>query len=94
MVAVRKFLATKVFENRFIFVDYWSGLHIALFFYIGTQLPNQWMLIILGSIVFEVVENIASGKLEFLKENLKDTLSDFAFNLLGYLAGMRFIGVI
>jgi len=93
-MTIRTFLAKKVFVNDFIFIDRWSFLHLGLFFIIGLIYPNQWMLIILGSIFFEIIENIVSGHVRFLKENTKDTMSDFAFNFLGYWLGMQFIGII
>lgn len=88
---IKQFLAKKIYENNLIHMDYWSILHIALFFWVGMNYPNQWELVIFGSIIFEFVENKISRKVSFLKENLKDTISDLGFNFLGYWLGMLYI---
>ena len=88
---IRQFLATRIFVNKYIFVDYWSILHVALFFLFGVYYPNQWGLVIFGSIIFELVENRISKKAIFLKEPIRDTISDFLFNFLGYYLGMLYI---
>ena len=92
MTTIRQFLAKKIFENKWIFIDRWSFVHLALFFYFGTQFPNRFGLVIIGSIIFEVVENLVSKKVPFLRENMKDTLSDLFFNILGYYFGQNFGG--
>jgi len=94
MTTIRTFLAKKIYESELIFIDRWSILHVALFFGIGIYYPNRWMLVIMGMIVFEYIEAVVSKSQTFLKETLKDTTSDLLFNVIGYWAGMRFIGAI
>lgn len=89
---LKQFLGTKIFENRYLFIDYWSILHLILFFIFGVTYPNQWGLVILVSIIYEFIENRLSKKAPFWKEPLRDTLSDFAFNFIGYWLGMTYGG--
>ena len=91
MGEIRRFLATRIYTGRYLLVDYWSILHVALFFYIGMKFPNQWPAVIIGSVIFEFVENKISKKVSFLRENLKDTVSDLIFNLVGYWLGTLYL---
>ena len=90
MNGIRRFLATNIYTGRYLHVDYWSILHVALFFFIGMKFPNQWGAVILGSLIFEFIENKVSKKVSFLREDVKDTFSDIGFNLLGYWIGVLY----
>lgn len=91
MNGIRQFLATRIYTGRYLLVDYWSILHVALFFFIGMRFPGQWIAVIIGSLGFEFVENKISKKVSFLRENLKDTFSDILFNLAGYWLGTLYL---
>ena len=88
---IRQFLGTRIFKSKYMYVDYWSILHLALFFIIGMNYPNQWGFVIVGSVIFELVEKKFSRKIFFLRENFNDTIIDFAFNFIGYYLGMLYI---
>ena len=92
MTTIRQFLERKLYQNRYIFINYWVILHFILFFIIGIYFPNRWKLVIIGMIAFELFENLASGKVKFFKESTKDTITDFLFNILGYWIGSNFMG--
>ena len=88
---MKQFLSKKIFETKYFFMDYWSIVHLVLFFLIGMYYPNKWGLVIFGSIIFELVENKMAKRAIFLRETMKDTLCDFFFNFLGYYLGMLYI---
>jgi len=90
MASIRTLLGKKIFVNGLINIDGWSILHVALFFFIGMKFPNQWGAVILGSLIFEFIENKVSKKVSFLREDVKDTFSDIGFNLLGYWIGVLY----
>jgi len=85
-----RFLQRIIFRNKILQVDGWSILHIILFFILGTQFPNQWRLVIIGTIIFEVFEMAASKRTSFFKENTKDTFTDILLNFVGYWIGSMF----
>ena len=91
MTTIKQFLGKKIFENRFIHIDRWSIVHFVGFFLLGIYFPNKLGLIIIGTILFEVFENIMSKRTPFFKESAKDTLSDIGFNILGYLLGQQYL---
>ena len=83
-------LSTKIYTGRFIYLDYWSILHFIFFYLIGIIYPNKWILVITGSILFEIIEEISSKKIQSLKEIKIDTITDIGINLLGYWIAQRF----
>ena len=87
---LRNFLATKIYSNKYLHLDYWSILHLILFIIFGTLYPDKWIYVLFGSVIFEVIENNVSKKIMFLKENVKDTINDIFINCIGYWIGMRF----
>ena len=91
---LRQFLAKRIYTGKYLLVDYWSILHIVLFYFIGTYYPGKWVHVILGSVIFEIVESGLSKKVPFLRENTKDTVSDLLFNFAGYWLGINYGGLI
>lgn len=70
-------------------MDGWSIAHFIGFFMLGVYFPNRLHLVIIGTIIFEIFEKIMSEKTPFLKESLKDTMTDIVINIVGYLIGQK-----
>ncbi len=83
-----------IFENKYIYLDYWSILHFISLFIIGFYFPNRWLIIIIGSLIFEFSEGVASRRTRFFKETMKDKISDLVVNFIGYWAGINYGGII
>ena len=94
MVKLKQFLKTRIIKNKYLYVDYWSILHLILFFIIGFYFPNKWMIIIVGSLIFEFSEKIVAARTPFLRETMKDKISDLGFNFIGYWLGINYGGLI
>ena len=94
MATIRQFLRRKIYEGKYLFVDFWSIAHVILFFFIGVFYPNRWKLVIVGMIAFELFERVLSKKALFLKESTKDTLNDIFFNIVGYWLGQQYLNII
>ena len=86
---LKKF-SNPTYKNKFIHIDAWSITHLILFYIIGLLFPNRWTLVILGTLLFEVVEEFSSTKIRFLKELRVDTISEIWINLLGYWLAHKF----
>ena len=84
---IKQFLEQKIFENGYVYLDYWSILHLLGFFILGTYYPNRWGLVIMGTIFFEILEVYMARRTSFFKESKKDTFTDIAINFLGYWSG-------
>ena len=91
MNQLRQFLATRVYTGKYLFLDYWSILHLVLFFIIGMKFPGNWERIIVGSIIFEFIESSVSHNVSFLREKAKDTITDLALNWIGYWLGTIYL---
>ena len=61
-----------------------------MFFGIGFYYPNQWKNIIIFAIVFEFLEHKISKKTPFLKESMKDKITDLSINFIGYYIGINY----
>jgi hypothetical protein len=74
---------------------WYSITHFLIYFVISLYYPNKWIIIIIISIVWEILEmllNIVYNKVLNLGSNYWDEISmnkvvDVMFNLLGYGAG-------
>ena len=91
MTTIKQFLGKRIFETKYISIDFWSIGHLILFFLLGIYFPNRWGLVIIGMIVFEVFENIMSKRTAFFKESAKDTRTDIAINIIGYFLGQQYL---
>ena len=87
---IRKFLGKKIFENKFLYFDYWTVLHFLAFFVLALYYQDQWKLVIMGSVIFEIIEYNMSHKNPFLKEKIKDTINDLSVNFIGYYVGLTY----
>ena len=88
---IKRVLGKKLYEDSTIHIDGWSWLHFLLFLLLGIYFPHKWAWIIMGTILFEAFERMASKRTKLFKESTKDTISDFGINILGYFIGSEII---
>ena len=69
-------------------IDYWHFLHLLLYIIIGLLMPNQYLLIVIISVIWETFEHIAF-KYMFLYCNslLCGRVEDIFLNTIGYTIG-------
>lgn len=84
------FLNTKLFENRFLFLNRWSFVHFfagAIFYHFFPKKFKLWIKINIGFEVFEFILGLGGNPL-FVEEVL-DTFWDIILSLFGFLAMKR-----
>jgi hypothetical protein len=83
---IEKWLNTKLFENNFTYLDYWSGIHFLAGYTIG-KIPiirSMPILVLLLLIGYEIFEFIFWGSL-FRPESIKNIFTDIWIGMLGYI---------
>lgn len=90
-IAVRiKWLMTKIFVTQFVFIDYWTLVHIwsgafLMIFFLGTKRKHPWIYIfsiLFGYEIIEVLFKVLALHL-FLAELFIDQYTDIGVGLLG-----------
>jgi hypothetical protein len=71
-------------------INYYSIIHLVIYFTLAFIFPNEWILIVILSIIWEILEygvQIFIG-LDLVTETTANHFVDILFNLSGYLIGM------
>jgi len=72
-------------------VDYWHLLHILLYILIGILYPNNYIIIILTSIIWEIIEHfIFKYIMKICNDKICGRIEDIFLNIFGYLLGHLF----